>query len=199
MIQPHCPNPYPEGQHLGGAIPQGDGNTLMPDVWGYLMVKFNVRTMFDVGCGYGHTVKWFLDQGVNAYGIDGWKEAVETARTEVVKDAGRIIEHDFTRARYVHGPAWDLTWSAEFVEHVDEKYIGHYMPLFQAARYSVITHAEPMQNGHNHVCCHPSHWWAAKFAEYGLEEVPAETDILRRTDRRGACWGRRTLMFFRQK
>lgn len=57
--------------HLGGAFEQGDPLTNMLDVWGYLLVKFELKSVIDVGCGFGHTLKWFAENGqrelLNAY------------------------------------------------------------------------------------------------------------------------------------
>lgn len=178
---------------IGGAIPQGDGNTMMPDVWGYLLVKYNPKMIIDVGCGFGHTLKWFADYGVTVVGVDGWKEAIDK---NVVGANAHL--HDFTSGPYIHGTAFDIAWSAEFLEHVEERYIPNFMPIFQSARVSVVTHGEPMQHGHHHVNCQTSSYWIAKFAEFGLVHDAAETDLLRRTDRWGAAWGRRTLMCFKQ-
>jgi cyclopropane fatty-acyl-phospholipid synthase-like methyltransferase len=183
-----------EQSGVGGAIPQGDSNTMMPDVWGYLLVKYNPRMLIDVGCGFGHTMKWFADYGVHVVGVDGWQRAIDE---NAMPDHAKL--HDFTKGPYIHGTAFDLAWCAEFLEHVEEKYVPNFMPIFQAARVSVITHGEPMQHGHHHVNCQTSNYWIKTFASYGLIYDASETQLLRRTDRHGAAWGRRTLMVFRQQ
>ena len=35
--------------HLGGAYAGGDANTIMPDVWGYLLTRWPIRRVLDVG------------------------------------------------------------------------------------------------------------------------------------------------------
>jgi SAM-dependent methyltransferase len=182
-------------EHLGGAIPQGDGNTWMPDVWGYLVVKYGVGVMIDIGCGYGHSTKWFADMGITCVGVDGWREAVANTVCKNVPNTS-IVEHDFTKGTYRHGTPFDLAWCAEFLEHLDAQYLPNVAPCFRAARYCVITHGEPEQHGHHHVNCQPDSYWERVFSEWGFKHLEQETKLLRSTDRWNAVWGRRSLMFF---
>lgn len=179
-------------EHLGGAFEEGDPKTTMVDVWGYLLVKYAPETVVDVGCGFGHTLKWFADNGrCKILGIEGWHEATE--RSQVL---GSVIEHDFQNGIPSISQSFDLAWSAEFLEHVAEEYLPNIMPVFQMAKYSCITHAEPGQSGYHHVNCQLDRYWVNRFAEYGMTLDEEETSILRRTDRWQAMYGRRTLMFF---
>lgn len=177
--------------HIGGAFEQGDPLTTMVDVWGYLLVKYQVKSVIDVGCGFGHTLKWFAEYGCQITGIEGWHEAVERSQVP-----GMVIEHDFTKGVPSISHSVNLAWSAEFLEHVDEECLPNVMPVFKMAKYSCITHGEPGQPGYHHVNCRPSEYWRDKFAEYGMIWDERETALLRRTDRWQAMYGRRTLMFF---
>jgi SAM-dependent methyltransferase len=182
-------------EHLGGCYPQGDSNTLCWDVFGYLLVKYEVKSILDCGCGYGHALKWFSEHGLCAIkGIEGWDEAVNNTLVP-----GAIIHHDFTKGPAPLAQPFDLAWCAEFVEHVDEQYIPNYMQALKLARHVVITHAEPGQAGHHHVTLHSTKWWVAKFAEFGFDWDEQETNLLRRTDRWRSGWGRRTLCVFHQQ
>lgn len=184
--------------HLGGAYPEGDGNTWMPDVWGYLIVKYNVKTVLDIGCGYGHAMKWFSEFLVHAVGIEGDPNAVNGTKLP-----GHSFLHDFTLGRpperiIKRADLFDLAWSAEFLEHVEERFIQNYMDAFRQCRFACVTHAEPGQVGHHHVNCQTDDYWIHQFAQAGFIHDPKETEILRRTDRWKAGWGRRTLMFFKR-
>lgn len=181
-------------EHLGGAYPEGDSNTIMVDVWGYLLTKFEIKSVLDIGCGFGHCLKWFSENGLcSIKGIEGWDEAVNKSLVP-----GHIIQHDFTTGPAPIAQPFDLAWSAEFLEHVEEKYIPNFMPAFRLARFAVITHAEPGQAGFNHVNCQTTDFWVERFAQYGFAHDAGETALLRRTDRWRAGWGRRTLCFFRR-
>ena len=179
--------------HLGGAYETGDANTIMPDIWGYLIVKYGVRSVLDIGCGFGHSCSYFgsMCQPISWLGIDGWKEAID--RT-VAKGCVRL--HDFTTGPCELNDTFDLAWSSEFVEHVDEVYQANYMAAFQKCRRACITHSVPGQAGFHHVNCRDDAYWIAVFANYGFAFDAAETALMRRTDCYGAVWGRCTLMLF---
>jgi SAM-dependent methyltransferase len=177
--------------HLGGAHPDGDGNTAMPDVWGYLIVKYDPHRFLDIGCGYGHTMKFFHDYSIAVTGIEGLPEAVAG---NVVR--AETMQHDFTTGPAPLCSPYDLGWAAEFLEHLDEQYLPNVFPAFRLCRHVVITHGEPGQGGHNHVNCQPSSYWVRQFHAHGFQHNEQETFLLRRTDRHNAPWGRRTLMFF---
>jgi SAM-dependent methyltransferase len=178
--------------HLGGSYQEGDSNTIMVDVWGYLLVKYEIKSVIDIGCGFGHALQWFAQNGLCAIkGVEGWPEAVEK---NLVK--GSIVQHDFREGPAPIAQAFDLAWSAEFLEHVEERFLPNVMPLFRMARYACVTHAEPGQGGFHHVNCQGDEYWVRKFAEYGFRHDESETALLRRTDRWRAGWGRRSLMFF---
>lgn len=184
--------------HLGGSYREGDGNTWMPDVWGYLLVRYNVKSMIDIGCGWGHTMEWVNKMLVHAIGFDGDHSCISGN-----KCFGNAYLHDFTvgppsPSHLPTNAIYDLAWSSEFLEHVEERYADNYFAVFRQCRYAVITHAEPGQHGHHHVNCQDDAYWVQRFAEAGFIHVPDETALLRKTDRWSAGWGRRTLMFFRR-
>ena len=165
----------------------------MPDIWGYLLVKYDLRSVLDVGCGYGHALEWFQKNGCCVVtGVDGDPDAIKNCKIADIK------EHDYTKGLAPVGTPYDLGWSAEFLEHVEEKYIPNFMPTFRLCRYVCVTHGEPGQYGHHHVNCQDSSYWIKKFTDYGLEYDPIETQTLRRTDRWRAGWGRRSLLWFRR-
>lgn len=182
-------------EHLGGAYETGDGNTYMPDVFGFLAVKYEVKSVLDVGAGYGHNLKWFADNCLcNVKGIEGMKEYVDKFLIP-----GAAIHHDFTTGPAPIAQPFDLAWSSEFVEHVDEQFIPNYMAAFQLCRHAVITHAEPGQAGHHHVNCKSDSYWIKVFSDYGFNHNEQETALLRRTDRWRSGWGRRSLLSFSVK
>lgn len=181
-----------EQSHLGGAYPQGDGNTFMPDVFGYLLVKYELKLVLDIGCGYGHTIRWFAENGLcHVTGIEGDPKCIENSLYPAA-----IKQHDFSTGPFALNQPYDLAWCAEVLEHIDEKHLPNVMPLFRLCRYACITHGEPGQAGYHHVNCQTTDYWIRKFAEYGFEHDAEETALLRRTDRWRAAWGRRTLSFF---
>lgn len=179
--------------HLGGAYASGDANTIMPDVWGYLLTRYPIRRVLDVGCGYGQAMRWFAEVGgCDVVGIDGDPACAASDP--------RIRLHDFILSALPGASLpYDLAWSSEFLEHVDEKYLPNLMSAFQQARLVVVTHGEPGQPGHHHVNCRTTDYWVARFAEHGFDHLPEETVLLRATDRARATYGRRTLTVFQRR
>lgn len=179
--------------HLGGCYPEGDANTIMHDVWGWLAVEYQVKRFLDVGCGYGHALQFMGNYDMHVEGVDGYLPAIENK----VCGAGINI-HDYTKGKFrkADEERWDLAWSAEFLEHIEEPYIPDVMHTFQACKHVCATHGEPGQIGHHHVNCQTTGYWVRQFYQYGFYYDHKATVKLRKTDRWKAGWGRRTLMVF---
>jgi SAM-dependent methyltransferase len=164
--------------HLGGFITGGDPDTFDPVVWMDIVKKFTPRTMLDIGCGEGHAVKWFLDHGVEAIGVDGSKLALDNSPVQ-----DRILIHDFTQGPLPIGSMLkpDIIWSCEFLEHVEEKYQDNYMRLFSTANLVFLTYSEPQwsEGGHHHVNCKPQEYWDEVFKKYGFKRQEFYTNKLR--------------------
>jgi len=104
--------------HLGGAYEGGDTHTFWPDIWGYLLVEHSIRSVMDIGCGYGHNALWFLQQGCEVWGVEADPDALE----KNVLPRDRLIVHDYTLGPYIPEGKIDLVMATEFVEHVEQKF-----------------------------------------------------------------------------
>lgn len=160
--------------HLGGYVPGGDEATIYPDLWRWLVEgPLSVRTVVDVGCGDGVAVRAFRDLGCLVRGVDG-----------VPQDDTDIIEHDYTKGplgadsgRFMH--AYQLVWSCEFVEHVEERYLPNFLATFKVGMYVLMTHADPGQPGWHHVNCRPADYWVGALAAAGFSLDPDLTATTR--------------------
>ena len=160
--------------HLGGFFSEGDGGTYYPVMWSHLVKKYSIRSVLDVGCGRGYSVLFFKSLGCAVKGIDGSKEAAET----------QLIGRDFVLTDYTLGPApieesFDLAWSCEFVEHVEEKFMGNYLQDFCRARFLAMTFAGPGQPGHHHVNCRPAEYWIRVLHAHGFDYLPEDAAEMR--------------------
>jgi SAM-dependent methyltransferase len=185
--------------HLGGYIkstpdlPHGDPCTWCPPVWDWLIRVFNPRLVLDVGCGEGHALRYFLDRGVLAVGIDG----MEQARDAGIVDASRILLHDFSCGTLTDIPAVDVIWSCEFVEHVDVQHAENFLQVFERAQKAVLmTHAFPGQAGYHHVNCQPPDYWISRVERHGFRHAKVFTAISRMLAP-GTHWERSGLVFVR--
>ena len=119
---------------LGGNMRHGDLHTWCPRIWAYLIERFAVRSVLDVGCGEGHALNWFHRQKLFAHGIDGLRDNVFRAVIPVAL-------HDLLAGPFVM-PV-DLVWSCEVAEHIDPTKIDLYLDTLSNGRVVAITHAVP--------------------------------------------------------
>jgi len=181
--------------HLGGTLLDApDATTYLPDVWEYLMEKYQVQSVLDVGAGAGWSTKWFAERGAYTLGVEGWKGAIEKSQCRA-----NIVEHDYTAAPFVPSMLLDLAWCAGFVEHVEEEFIPNFMASFRACQYVCLMHAEPGQTSFQNVNCQPTEYWINKMDEFGFDYDDAETARLRATDLHKTPRGRKTLTFFKRR
>ncbi len=172
--------------HLGGH----QNETHIDDGALSLMIEnFGVKSYLDVGCGPGGMVDLAISKGLDAQGVDG---------DFTVKRSFPCIIHDFTT-----GPApipnriYDMGWSVEFLEHVEQRYISNYMDAFLKCKRVVVTHGLPGQPGHHHVNLQNAEYWFHTFAMYGFLFDLNTTNKLRQASTMAERYIRTTgLVFF---
>lgn len=153
--------------HLGGHC---NVTHTDPGALDYLIQRFAVTSMVDVGCGPGGQVALAAQRGLRALGVDG--------DFTVARPAGMpILIHDFTTGAPVV-PEFDLGWSVEFVEHVEEAFVDNYFAVFLKCRVVFLTHATNL-GGHHHVNCQPSSYWIEQFTRRGFLHDAGETHLVR--------------------
>jgi hypothetical protein len=195
-------NPLMPGkEHLGGCIVWGDPGTAAFSVWDRLISDYGVRSMIDVGCGAGHSMDYFLERGVDAWGVEGFEAALSAA-----KNRSRIFEHDYGDGPFVPDTEYDLAWSCEFVEHVYEELSENFLATFSKCRMVAMTHGVPGQPGYHHVNCQWPDYWIARMQSLGFEYLEQESLSLRseldnlppNLPPNHGCHVKNTLMLFRK-
>jgi SAM-dependent methyltransferase len=180
-------------EHLGGHLDRvhTDRITLL-----HLKEKYNIKTMIDVGCGPGDMVQIATDRNIDAYGIDGdftlknrWESLGINVKLFDFRDGIPTLEQD----------EFDLGWSVEFLEHVDEEYSDNYMRVFAKCKYVVCTAAPPGYPGHHHVNCQDMNYWINKFSQYGFDFDEKETNYIRENSGMIKPFMQKTGMFFVRK
>ena len=139
---------------LGGNLHYGDTHTTNPVLWRYLVDRYALRSVLDVGCGEGHAVSFFHRLGVFAHGIEGLKRNVDRAVVPVAL-------HDILSGPY-YMPV-DLVWSCEVAEHILPEKVDHYLDTLANGNIVAMTHALPGQDGHHHVNCQPPEYWIERM------------------------------------
>jgi cyclopropane fatty-acyl-phospholipid synthase-like methyltransferase len=136
--------------HLGGNFAGGDPATWCPSAWDYVVKKYNVKSVMDVGSGRGYAAQWFSNQGLTVTAIEGLKENVDNAIVSTSL-------HDLTEGAFVN-PV-DFVNCIEVVEHIEEKFLDNLLTTLCQGKYLLMTHAVPGQRGWHHVNCQPSEYW----------------------------------------
>ena len=167
---------------LGGNVDHGDPYTHAPAVWYYLVYRFAIRSVLDVGCGQGHAAAYFHQKhDCIVTAIDGLAANLERA-------VHPICVHDLRQGPFV--TRVDLVHCAETVEHIEADYVDHVIDTLACGRVVCMTHAEPYQPGHHHVNCQPDTYWIALLRHKGF--LLSETD----TTRIRACAQRDNAVWF---
>ena len=184
--------------HLGGCIVNGsvgDINTWCPCLWDRLVELTNAKSMVDVGCGVGYSMKYFSDKGLSVVGVDGLDEVLQHSP---IPD--RIVIHDYTKGPYTLQDNVDLAWSCEFVEHIEEQFMENFMNTFDRCGYVAMTHANPDQDGYHHVNCQPPEYWIAAFSNRGFRYMESETKMLKDSmaEESYGWWVKKSFMLFKK-
>ena len=171
--------------HLGGHY---NFTAMVVKTFDHIREKYNIRSMLDIGCGPAGMVEYANYKGVYAIGVDGDPDLGEKPYT---------ILHDFTTGQLELDETFELVYSTEFVEHVEEQYVDNFMKLFQKGYYVFISAAPPGQSGHHHVNCKDKKYWIEKFEQYGFEYLPEESEEISKTSTDVLV--KNNSMFFRNK
>ena len=157
--------------HLGGNIAEGDPLTFAPTVWRYVIDRFAVRSVLDLGSGLGYAANYFFRMGVATIAVDGLAGNVR-------KSIYPAIEIDL--AREPVRCAVDLVHCQEVVEHVAEEHVNNVLASLACGRFIVMSHAEPGQGGFHHVNLQPAGYWIAGMARFGFHLLPEDTARVKR-------------------
>jgi 2-polyprenyl-3-methyl-5-hydroxy-6-metoxy-1,4-benzoquinol methylase len=162
---------FMDKDHLGGfLLNEIDREGLSPGLWNFMIGQLAVKSMVDVGCGQGHSLKYFHDRGARCLCVEGSHHAVLTS----VLPPNVVVEHDFTRGPWWPSETFDVAWSVEFLEHVGRQYMRNYMPIFKKS--ALIFATSSMWGGWHHVEVRPIWWWLGRFSAQGLIYSPELTE-----------------------
>jgi SAM-dependent methyltransferase len=154
-------------KHLGGYIinltDHGDPNSYSTEVWDW-MINNGIKSIIDVGCGEGHSTKYFLDRGVDAIGVEGGENAYNNSPVK-----NNLVLHDYVDAPFIPKKKYDAVWSCEFVEHVEEVFSENFLKTFDFADKIFMTHAVVGQEGYHHVNCQNTEYWIEKIEKTGYK------------------------------
>lgn len=170
-----CGTPKSEN-NLGGNLYFGDNSTFTPEVYNYIIKRFGVKTILDVGSGRGHLPLFLSEEfNVKVIGMEGFLPNIENS-------VYPLVHCDLTKNSFKTSKV-DLVTCVEVVEHVAEKHISNLMDTLTQGEIVLMTHALPGENGRFHVNEQSDQYWVEKFAERNFVILPNETVQVRKLDK----------------
>ena len=156
--------------HLGGNALEGEPHTFTPTVWDWIIKRFAVKSVLDIGSGMGYAASYFRNLGTDVIAVEGLPFNVRHS----VYPSLRFDLTERPLECFV-----DLVHCQEVVEHIEEVHIHNLLSSLSCGKFLLMTHAFPGQGGHHHVNEQPSEYWIQRLAAKGLELLPEETKRVR--------------------
>lgn len=178
--------------HLGGTAVGGDPDSWFPELWDSLRLTFNAETMLDVGCGCGYAQKYFQDNGLDTFGIDGSAKVL----AHHVLDKSKYALHDLTVSGvWIGQESYDIVWCCEVAEHIYETCVHDLVETLvqNTKKVLALCAAPPDCGGYHHVNCKPAVYWIDLLSQAGMNYEPELTEQARDLCLPSEC-GRVTMM-----
>tara|TARA_B100001059_G_C17668099_1_gene493040 strand:+ start:128 stop:706 length:579 start_codon:yes stop_codon:yes gene_type:complete len=158
-------NKYILNQHAGAT--SIDINALP-----YLKDHMSVKSLLDIGCGPGGNVEYARSIGVDAFGIDGDQT--------ILPQKPYFSKVDYSIGSSNLSKTFDIGWSVEFAEHIEERYIENFMRDYKKCSSIIFTAAPPGWGGVGHVNEQKKAYWIKRFEKNGFSYNPKKTTLVRR-------------------
>jgi 2-polyprenyl-3-methyl-5-hydroxy-6-metoxy-1,4-benzoquinol methylase len=178
--------------HLGGNAKEGDPFTFAPRAWSYVIERFGIRSVLDLGSGIGNAAAFFYRQGLQTLAVDGLAENVRTSIYPALR-------HDLTMSPVA--TQVDLVHCQEVVEHIEEKFLDNVIQSLACGRVILLTHAFPgEEDGFHHVNCRSADYWIKHVTDAGYNLLVEDTNRVRSIagEERAAYLQRAALVFYRR-
>ncbi len=148
--------------------------------------KYHPNRLLDYGCAMGFFVAQFRFLGVEAYGIDISKYAIDMGKSldfcvssnEKLSLSDYLFEND---GRHILFPDefFDLSVSWDTLEHIPEKDIhiisGELNRVSKKQRHVIATKSEDWDKDKSHITIKPISWWRTYFPDAELYGSSGET------------------------
>jgi hypothetical protein len=174
--------------HLGG---HEEETHLDEGALDYIIKTFGIQSMIDIGCGPGGMIELARSKGIDTVGVDG--------DFVVKRNIDDVVIHDYQTGPYVPDREFDLAWTVEFVEHIEEQYIRNFVSTMDKCKYVIMTHAFPNQPGHHHVNCQTTQYWAHVLNAFGFTVDVGHTNEIRKASTMKTRYIREQSLFLRNR
>ena len=160
------------GGRFGGCWAPLDFGTYCPRTCELLLSLFPIRTVLDVGCGFGSHLRLFRSLGCTVVGIEPLKYAASRCGMPVIR-------HDLEASPLILDGI-DLAFSVEAAEHISKP--AYFIATMASAPVVFFSAAGPGQEGHHHVTLKSQEWWIDQMEDqetFGYKYQPVLTEKLR--------------------
>lgn len=160
--EPHLGGNYLGTYNYNNKEYKGDGNSITVEMWDFLIKKFKIKTVLDIGCGCGYSSEIFRDLGCDVKCFDGLEYNIKNSDSSL-----KCFVHDLTKSSYISKEKFDLVWCCEVAEHIEEKYISNFIETLKNGNIIAMTAAQLGDGGHHHVNLQNKDYWIKKVEEDG--------------------------------
>lgn len=156
---------------LGGNLLFGDPKSYSPLVVEYVIKRFSIRSVLDMGSGRGYLSQYIF----NHYNIPiiSCEGLLDNCNNAVYP----TTFHDLTQSSFTCKV--DLVLSVEVVEHIEKIYVHNIIDTFLCGKIILMTHGLPNQKGYHHVNNQPSEYWINLLKEKGYAYLDQDTQNIR--------------------
>lgn len=152
-----------------------------------LIDRTQCESVLDVGCGYGNLLLGFLHNGIDAWGLEISKHAVEHASGEL---KGRIFWGDITKASTLPNRKFDLVIGYDIFEHVPhpETVVANFCGLssrwlhVKVPDIRGLNPEESLRFDPTHITARSIRFWIEQFERHGFMLVLDEGFTLLKFD-----------------
>jgi hypothetical protein len=169
---------FPDKPHLGGNALEGDPASYAPSAWDYLVNRFCVSSVLDLGSGCGHAAEYFFRKNIKVVAVEG---SLHNVQNSVYPALCLDLSKDSVKCQV------DLVHCVELVEHVEEKYLKNLIDSLLCGKYIAMTAAHVGQGGHHHVNEQPNEYWVSHLKNAGCDLLQADTQRLRELGAKDGC------------
>lgn len=152
--------------------------SLFPSTILELTVKhLHPKSILDVGCGTGISLNWFLQNNIDALGIENSEVAISQS---LVKN--KILKHNLNKTLALDRK-FDLVWCYEVIEHIHPQYESIFLQtLTRHSDQVILSAARPGQGGHGHFNEQEPAYWKKRFDDAGFDFQSEFSLQLQQTD-----------------